>query len=277
VKMATGDGSSGARGNGVIWLIKTRIISPLIHLARFLRYASLRLINASRQSVRTRHGTIVYATPNARTVMRTVSLYTKEPETIAWIDAFDDGDTLWDVGANTGTYNIYAAANPRRTVLAFEPAAASYAILCRCIELNAMDDRIFAYCLALDDKKQLSTLNMRNTRAGFSGSAFGLTRAHADAEFKPAFRQAAIGYTIDLFIEEFGAPFPNHLKIDVDGNDHLILAGRDRTLTDPRLKSVLVELIGGERCARGTQLLLDAGFKPDIQSESARTNRIFRR
>jgi hypothetical protein len=71
--------------------------------------------------------------------------------------------------------------------------------------------------------------------------------------------------------------FPSHIKIDVDGNDHLVLAGARRTLADPRLKSVLVELVGGERYAKGMELLLAAGLRLDTKSASARINRIFRR
>ena len=37
-------------------------------------------------------------------------------------------------------------------------------------------------------------------------------------------------------------PFPNHIKIDVDGNEPLIVKGMKDTLKDKRLKSVLIEL-----------------------------------
>jgi hypothetical protein len=86
-----------------------------------------------------------------------------------------------------------------------------------------------------------------------------------------------IGYTIDAFIETFGVPVPTHLKIDVDGNDHLVLAGARKTLADPRLRSVLVELGGGEREVAGEALMAEAGFAIDEASRSFRSNRIFRR
>jgi hypothetical protein len=64
----------------------------------------------------------------------------REPETIAWIDDFLMPSRFWDIGANVGTYVLYAALRPGVAVLAFEPAAASYAALCRNIEANRCDD-----------------------------------------------------------------------------------------------------------------------------------------
>jgi FkbM family methyltransferase len=257
--------------------VKLRIVSPIIHWFRFRWFALRRLLSSSRGVVQTKHGPIVYFAPNAKSFMRTVTVYSKEPETIAWIDSFDDGDALWDIGANIGIYTIYAAARPAAHVVAFEPSPANFAVLCRSVELNRMDDRVSAYCLALDNRKQLSRFNMKTTEAGFAGSALNTRRSVTGKDFVPAFSQATLGYTIDDFIAEFEPPFPNHLKIDVDGNDHLVLAGAARTLADGRLKSVLVELVGGERAAKGAEALRAAGFTLDPASEGARGNRIYRR
>ncbi len=219
---------------------------------------------------------MVYFAPNAKCFMRTATVYSKEPETIDWINSFGDDETLWDIGANMGIYSIYAAANGRRKVVSFEPSPATFGVLCRSVELNGMDGRVFPYCIALGDKKKLSGFDMRTTVAGFAGSALDGYRDDGTA-VEHSFHQAAIGYTIDAFIAEFAPPFPNHIKIDVDGTDHLVLFGAERTLADPRLKSILVELVGGERQEKAAALLLAAGFKLDQKSKSARGNRIFRR
>ena len=59
--------------------------------------------------------------------MRT--LFSKEPITLAWIDTFKDGETLYDIGANVGMYTIYAAVMRKANVYAFEPEALNYAEL----------------------------------------------------------------------------------------------------------------------------------------------------
>src|ERR1700722_2160593 len=53
----------------------------------------------------------------------------EEPETLAWIDTFQDGETLWDVGAATGLLSMYAALKAGVRVYAFEPKATSFGVL----------------------------------------------------------------------------------------------------------------------------------------------------
>jgi hypothetical protein len=73
-------------------------------------------------------------------------------------------------------------------------------------------------------------------------SSFAERHDHAGQEFVPSFRQGAVGYAIDDFIATFNPPFPNHLKIDVDGIEGRIVAGAKKTLADPRLRSLSIEL-----------------------------------
>ena len=35
--------------------------------------------------------------------------FSSEPNTLSWIDGFQEGDVLFDVGANIGAYTLYAA------------------------------------------------------------------------------------------------------------------------------------------------------------------------
>ena len=37
-------------------------------------------------------------------------------------------------------------------------------------------------------------------------------------------------------------PIPNYIKIDVDGNDLLILLGAERLLNEPNLKEIFIEI-----------------------------------
>ena len=47
---------------------------------------------------------------------------------------------------------------------------------------------------------------------------------------------------IDTLVYKLGVPCPNYLKIDVDGNDFLVLKGAKKVIKDPKLKSILIEL-----------------------------------
>jgi FkbM family methyltransferase len=194
------------------------------------------------ETIPTRRGDITFYCLDQLPLWRARTLLTKEPETIEWIDRFQPGDVYWDVGANVGVYALYAAIRRDVQVLAFEPSAANYILLNRNIELNRLSDCLQAYCLAFSDKTTIDALNMQTTAFGGALSSFGVPVDNAGQTFVPSFRQGMIGFTIDDFMRQFAPPFPNHLKIDVDGIEDLIIVGAGQTLADPRLKSLSIEL-----------------------------------
>ena len=72
---------------------------------------------------------IFFFTPNSITKWRLDTLFSKEPETINWIDSFDDRENfifLLDIGANIGLYSIYAASKFKNiSVVSFEPSTSN--------------------------------------------------------------------------------------------------------------------------------------------------------
>src|SRR4051794_22030831 len=104
------------------------------------RRANTRLLvaNALHQlhEVPTPRGPVVFVTNHPEALQYPRELIGREPETIAWIDAFETPCLFWDVGANVGTYSLYAALRPEISVVAFEPSPATYAALSRNIEAN---------------------------------------------------------------------------------------------------------------------------------------------
>jgi FkbM family methyltransferase len=191
-------------------------------------------------------------------IQRVRTIYTKEPETIDWIDSFCEGDTLWDIGANIGLYTVYAAATKNCRVLAFEPSPANYFLLNRNIEINGLDNRVQAYCVAVADKFAVDVLHMRKTELGGAMSNFGSGGEGAGAIFS----QGAIGISIDEFVTTFSPPFPTHMKIDVDGIEHEIVRGALNTAEDKRLKSISVELDSEDATTAATVALIESkGFK----------------
>lgn len=173
---------------------------------------------------------------------RAETLLTKEPETIDWLNKISEGEVLYDIGANIGAYSLYAGVCRKARVLAFEPSAANYFLLNRNIEENNISDKITAYCMALSDKVLVSTLHMQNTDFGSALSSFDEPIDYLGNQFKAKFEQGMVGYSLDAFIEDFNAEFPNHIKIDVDGIEDKIVEGALKTLSDPRLKSASIEL-----------------------------------
>lgn len=205
-------------------------------------------------------GNLKFYCPNLVTEWRARTLLTKEPETISWIDGFKQGEIFWDVGANIGVYTLYAALKGL-TVLSFEPAPGNYYVLSRNIEINGFGERVSSFCLAFNDETLLESFHMSTTDLGGATSSFGEAVDWKGESYIPIFKQSMIGFSIDDFIELFRPAFPNHLKIDVDGIERKIIIGASQTLSDSRLKTILIELnIKLDECQEIVKFLEGYGF-----------------
>ncbi|QIK78946.1 FkbM family methyltransferase [Sphingomonas piscis] len=193
--------------------------------------------------------TMRFATTGSSSRKRLRTLFTKEPITLAWIDTFGEGETLYDIGANVGMYTVYAAVMRNSQVYAFEPEALNYAELNKNIFLNDLDKRVLGYCLALSDVDKADRLLLSDFGIGISYHDFQENSWTEDKAFAPDWvvskdgrrQQGCIGRTVDSLIEE-GMPVPHHIKIDVDGLEHRVIRGMAELLRHPQLKTVLVEI-----------------------------------
>lgn len=181
-----------------------------------------------------------FSCPNALTRLRAQTFFTKEPETIEWIDSFEPGDVLFDIGANIGLYSIYAAKKGHR-VIAFEPEAQNFALVNKNFYLNSIDEKAICLPIAFSDSTQLGLLYIPNLTVGAALNNFGGAFGFYNESFDPEFKQGGIAYSLDDFVSQFADTFPNHIKIDVDGIEQKIIMGAQKTLSDSRLKSVSVE------------------------------------
>ena len=66
---------------------------------------------------------IYFLNTNKTTNYRIKTFFSKEPETLQWINSFNNGDVFWDIGANVGLYSIYSQfVNKKIETIAFEPS-----------------------------------------------------------------------------------------------------------------------------------------------------------
>ena len=189
-------------------------------------------------------GVLTFFAPSPLLQDRAATALTKEPDMIGWLDGIDKDAVLWDVGANVGVFSLYAAVRTHCTVLSFEPSAANFFVLARNIQLNRLNERVTAYCVALSGVTELGILNLASTAMGAAMSQFGkageMSRYRIDGGESPA--HGMVGFTVDDFIARFNPPFPTHIKMDVDGLEWPILQRASKTLCDPRLRAAMVEL-----------------------------------
>lgn len=197
---------------------------------------------------------------------RANSFNEKEPDTLDWIDTwFRPGETIYDIGANIGQYSLYAARKleGQARILAFEPEALNYAKLNRNILLNGMGEVVTAYPIAVSDRTAIQHFYSKTFAPGAALHALGEPVTQGAVSFEPQNRQGTMAVSLDDLTGRFGLPFPNHIKIDVDGIEDRIVAGADRTLEDARLKTVLIEVYMFEDMAEKIEAaFFRGGFAP---------------
>src|SRR5210317_2218670 len=116
--------------------------SILIWFNEFIQersYKSIKILNKE----------IKFFVPNQLLVWRVDTYFTKEPETLKWIDSFQEQEKeqenliFWDIGANIGLYSIYnSLKHPKSTTIAFEPSSSNLRVLTRNISINSLEENI---------------------------------------------------------------------------------------------------------------------------------------
>ena len=211
----------------------------LDYFKEFLEEKSYKIISINNKK-------IVFFTPNSITKWRVKTFFTKEPETLEWVDGFNNKEKIifWDVGANIGLYSIYAALKfDNIDITAFEPSTSNLRILSRNISENNLNDKIKINQLPLTDKNN-KFLEMQESEfiEGYSMNTFGENLDFEGNSFVSKNKYKILGTSMDYLIENKILEIPNYIKIDVDGIEHLILKGGRTFLKDKRIKSVQVEM-----------------------------------
>lgn len=170
-------------------------------------------------------------------------LLTKEPDTLYWIDTYmKKDDVFFDIGANIGTYSLYAAKKKSMKVFALEPESSNFYFLNKNIYLNHLENNITAINVALNNSDKLSYLNLVKFIVGGTEINFDEALNHVREKFSPVFKQGVLGFSLDSLVEKFSIPLPNHIKIDVGGDEKKIFEGLENILKSSELKTIMIEL-----------------------------------
>ena len=178
--------------------------------------------------------------PNRLSYYRVNTFYTKEPETLKWVDKFEKGTTFWDIGANIGLYSCYAAKRKECRVYAFEPSIFNLEWLGRNILLNNLVKKIIVIPIPLTEVISQNTLNFSSTEWSGALTTFGQNYTHDGKNIKKVFELSTLGLAMDDVKNLLKIPQPNYIKIDVDGIESLILRGGEKVLLNT--KELLIEV-----------------------------------
>ena len=190
---------------------------------------------------------IKFFVPNQLVEWRVDTYFSKEPETLEWIDSFKEKENLifWDIGANIGLYSIYnSLKHPQSTTIAFEPSSSNLRVLTRNISINNLEKNIKVVSIPLTNKKNIfQEMKEGQFVEGGALNSFGEEFDFEGKKFQPSMKYNLLGTTMNYFIENSILDIPDYIKIDVDGIEHLILQGGDKFLNNEKVKSLSIEII----------------------------------
>ncbi len=195
---------------------------------------------------------------------RSETLFSKEPETISWIEHYANSENVfYDVGANIGSYSLYAAYfHSDLNVYSFEPVTNNFLTLTRNRELNKLDN-LNPFQIALSSANGIDTIYLSDDRVGNSGAQISAPINEHGQSFEPMSKNILLCLRLDSMVEDYNFPPPNFVKIDVDGHELDILDGAMKTLARPELLSILIECNGEEHRKKIDSVLSGKGFVPD--------------
>jgi FkbM family methyltransferase len=163
------------------------------------------------------------------------------------------GDLFVDIGANVGSYTVLAAAETGVKTISIEPSPTTFEHLMRNIRLNGAEAQVEALNLAL---------GAQTGQVRFTADLDTINHVVTETE-----ASNAVEVAMDTLDNVLGENNPTLLKIDVEGFETEVLKGARKTLENPNLQAIIVELNGsGERYgydeAKIHHRLLSLGFAP---------------
>jgi FkbM family methyltransferase len=184
-----------------------------------------------------------------------------ETEVLDFIDGIRPGEVLFDLGACEGRFALYAAKRGVRCY-AFEPEAANFQAFQENLALNPdAAANLTAINAAVGSYTGKATLNIGQPWAGGHHKTVGDQADRADLAFEAVNQQEIDIVALDEYIRTARLPWPNYLKIDVDGSEVPMLAGAAGTLRRPELQGVIFELFQADNSyGEAVSRLEAAGF-----------------
>lgn len=240
--------------NCILFLLNNKPGSYIIDSLLKEQFSRNKLIKIDEKS------SLYLSVPNRLSNYRAETFFTKEPETIEWLESIEENSVLWDIGANVGLYSLFAAQQKKCEVISFEPSVFNLELLARNISNNGLDNHITIFSLALSNQESKGSFNMSSPDWGGALSTFDKDFNQYGTPMDVKFKYKMMGVSGDFIVRNMNLKQPDYLKIDVDGVEHIILSGMKEIL--PKVKSILVEINDNfeEQLYTTQKLLREAGF-----------------
>ena len=174
---------------------------------------------------------------NYTTNYRIKTFFSKEPETLSWIDKFKNKSVFWDIGANIGLYSLYSQFLDKEIeVISFEPSILNLPSLIKNIHKNKLENNISVITNPIYNNSLINKFNLSDIEEGAANSNF--TNTELAYSPKLSYKTNSLDFKNIKAIYDINTP--DYVKIDVDGNEFQIL---ESLLTNYQtIKSILIEV-----------------------------------
>jgi len=180
---------------------------------------------------------IEFRTGHGRLNWRVNSFFTEEPLMIEWLKNFTKNDIFLDIGANVGIYSL-AALSKGSFVYCAELDPKNLSILFENIYLNKFNDNSIIIPFALGDKKKISKIYYRDFSVGDALQSID-KESKLPIIYNKKFNMNQLVFDLDQIFKEFNFNQPNKIKIDVDGNEDLVIKGGNNIISN--CKEIYIE------------------------------------
>lgn len=204
--------------------------------------------------------TVTFSAPSSTMVRRNRLRFKSENKELRdFLDEIKEDSVVYDVGANTGLYTLFAAkACPDGEMIAFEPYPPNLGLLKQDVARNQLQNvRVIDMALS-DSVGSIEFSQPDEDDVGYGSSSIETNESEGTIEVPTT--------TGDQLIADGEIPAPNVVKIDVEGSEPLVLEGLETALSASSCRTVYCEVhLPGEDRRPSVE---DFGSSPeDIQNQ----------
>lgn len=216
---------------GGVEMLFRRIIAKL-YRDTYCKIASIR----GKYSFTLQDHTIIFSAPTPTMVRRSrIRFKSEQKELRDFLNEVAEDDVVYDIGANTGIYTLFAAKKCSDCdVIAFEPYPPNLDLLKQDVNRNNIKN-VEIIDVALSDSVGNIEFNQPSEDdVGYGSSSIEAEKSEATIEIPTT--------TGDQLIADGEIPIPNVIKIDVEGSEPLVIEGLKKTLSSPSCRTVYCEV-----------------------------------
>lgn len=180
--------------------------------------------------------TVTFSAPTPTMIKRNRQRFkTEKKELRDFLNEIEEDDIIYDVGANTGLYTLFAAkACPDGEIVAFEPYPPNLGLLKQDVARNQLQNVEIVNMALSDSVGSIGFSQPDEDNVGYGSSTIETNGFEGTIKVPTT--------TGDQLIADGEIPTPNVVKIDVEGAEPLVLEGLKKALSAPSCRTVYCEI-----------------------------------